>query len=767
MTSATGSRADASALEALVDAAAGILAADSLPDTLGRIAHHLGELLEYDELSVYEVDRAAGMLVPVFALGEWAAEVMADTFPVTEGVTGWVVSNRQTRNIARADQDPTVAVVAGTEMEPESLVSVPLLIEDRVVAALNVYRIGVDKTFSDAEVAQVERFATMAALAFDSARQRDNLREQARTDGLTGLLNHRACHERLGEELTRAAAQRKPLGVVVLDLDHFKAINDAYGHAEGDKVLVSAAEKLRGAVREYDVVARLGGEEFALILPGVDGQRATEAAERARAAIAEVTVGGRPLSCSAGVAGFPEDEYDAGRLLEAADGALYWAKRSGRDQSRRYDRKLAGQLSGDGQRAEVEALLAREGAIVPLFQPVLEIATGRVAGYEALARVPEGPFRPPDQWFAQAHRAGLGPALEAAAIKAALRAHDRPEHTFLALNVSPGALLTHEVRAVLPEDLSGIVIELTEHELFSTELALDRELEVLRARGARIALDDAGNGYAGLQQIIRIAPDILKLDRSLVDGVHDDPHRFALLEALISFSATTGAAVCAEGVETLDDLAVLAGLDVTYAQGWALARPGAPWAPLAPQVAAAASAEVRIGLRVAREPHDGGELTLGHLIGRLTGAVSAEDISALAALIPEVLRADDAAISRLTGEGEFIEEVGRSGWSQPGERLRLAECPAAGYVLRTRTAGQVVTGDSASDPTLVRLLERNGFQALLMVPLVFGGRDVGLLELYRRQPIPWNSGEIERAQLLAHQLAAVMDHLARTVGPRA
>src|SRR5215213_5658057 len=178
-------RADASALEALVDAAAGILAADSLPDTLGRIAHHLGALIEYDELSVYEVDWTAGMLIPVFALGEYADEVMADSFPATEGVTGWVVSNRRTRNIARADEDPTVAVVEGTVMEPESLVSVPLLIEDRAVAALNVYRIGEDKAFSEAEVAQVERFATMAALAFDSARQRDTLRLQARTDGLT------------------------------------------------------------------------------------------------------------------------------------------------------------------------------------------------------------------------------------------------------------------------------------------------------------------------------------------------------------------------------------------------------------------------------------------------------------------------------------------------------------------------------------------------------------------------------------------------------
>src|ERR687894_2336633 len=217
----TGTRhADASALEALVDAAAGILAADSLEDTLGRIAHHLSELLDYDELSVYEVDRAAGMLVPVCALGAYAEEVMADSFPVTEGVTGWVVENRRTRNVERADEDPIVQIVEGTEMEPESLVSVPLIVGDHVVAALNVYRIGTDKMFSVAEVAQVERFATMAALAFESARQRDTLREQARTDGLTGLLNHRACHERLSDELVRAGAVDRPLGVVVLDLDH-------------------------------------------------------------------------------------------------------------------------------------------------------------------------------------------------------------------------------------------------------------------------------------------------------------------------------------------------------------------------------------------------------------------------------------------------------------------------------------------------------------------------------------------------------------------
>jgi diguanylate cyclase (GGDEF)-like protein len=752
--------ADASALVALVDAAAGILAADSLPDTLGRIAHHLGRLVAYDELSVYEVDRAGTTLVPVFALGAYAEEVMADAFPVTEGVTGWVVTNRRTRNVERSDHDPMVAVVAGTEMEPESLVSVPLLVEDRVVGALNVYRIGEDKQFSDAEVAQVERFATMAALAFDSARQRDSLREQARTDGLTGLLNHRACHERLRDEIATAATLERPLAVVALDLDHFKAINDAYGHGEGDKVLVAVAERLRGAVREDDVVARLGGEEFALILPGVDAAQGREAAERARAAIAEVSVAGKPLSCSAGVAAFPDDEHDPARLLELADGALYWAKRSGRGQSRRYDRRLAGQLTDAGQRAEVEALLAREDAIAPVFQPILELATGRVAGYEALARMPAAPLRRPDQWFDQAHRCGLGPALEAAALRAALRTPGRPAHTFIAVNVSPAGLLTAEVQAALPADLRGVVIELTEHDLFSSDSALDRELAELRRRGARIALDDTGNGYAGLKQVIRVAPDVLKLDRSLVDGIHADPVRFALLEALISFAATSFAAVCAEGVETVEDLAVLAQMDVTYAQGWALGRPAEAWPDVAADAAAAGSTDVQAGMRVPRAVGRGP--TLGRLAGELAGVSTTEEMARVATDIAPVTGADECAVSRLLPSGDRLQDISRHDWTYAGTECALRDFPATEHVLRTRTPGQVVAGDPMSDPAEVALLRAAGFETVLMVPLVFGGRDVGLLELYRRRAVPFSVSEVDRALLIAHQLGGVLDLLERT-----
>ena len=157
----------------------------------------------------------------------------------------------------------------------------------------------------------------MAALAYEAARQREHLREQAATDGLTGLLNHRGSQERLRREIEAAAESGGPLSVAVVDLDHFKRINDSHGHAEGDKALAAAAAKLRSVVRAGDAVGRLGGEEFVLVLPGVGGEAAAEAAERARAALAEVIVGRRRLECSAGVATFPAGRAGGRRAARA------------------------------------------------------------------------------------------------------------------------------------------------------------------------------------------------------------------------------------------------------------------------------------------------------------------------------------------------------------------------------------------------------------------------------------------------------------------
>jgi diguanylate cyclase (GGDEF)-like protein len=746
-----------SALEALVEAAAGILAADSLEGTLGRIAHHLRALLHFDDLTVYEIDEAAGLLRPVFAVGDWVDEVLENPIPLGTGVTGWVVEHRETRNVPNVCDEPLSNVVAGTPDEPEAFVCVPLMARDHVLGALNVYRNGLHAEFADAEVELVERFATMAALAYDSARQRETLREQVKRDGLTGLLNHRACHERLRQEL----ATGEPVAVVCIDLDHFKVINDVHGHAEGDRVLAATAERLRSVVRSSDVVGRLGGEEFVLILPGVDAEGAEDCAERARAALAELTVRGRPLAASAGVAASPADGVDASELLENGDAALYWAKRTGRGRTVRY---VPGRIVPEAQqRNEIAALLERgTAALRTVFQPVVELATGRPAGYEALTRFESDPPRGPDEWFAQAHRVGLGEELEALALRSALAVPDRPEGTFLAVNVSPRALLSEPVQAALPHDLTGIVVELTEHELFGAEGELETMLAALRDRGARVALDDAGAGYAGLQQIIRIAPDILKLDRALVHGAHADGSRQALLEALIGFAGTTGAAVCAEGVEDLDDVRALVALDVTYAQGYGLARPGPPWpAPLA-EATDAGAAEIRGGLRVAIAPHGvAGAFASGmaDLADELANATSIADLGAAMRSAAGILRADDVALMQVDRAADALVLISDHNANPSGTHWPLDDFPATRYVLDHRVPGQVVVGDAAGDPAELAELEALGMATLLIVPIVWGGRELAVLEVYRTLPQAFTAREVDRARVLSQQFGAVLDRL--------
>jgi diguanylate cyclase (GGDEF)-like protein len=749
------------ALDALIDAAAGILAADSLKETLGRIAHHLQALLPYDDLTVYEVDDTGTRLRPVFSLGAWVEEIMAESLSIDHGTTGWVVRNRRTRNVPNTRFDTISTVVPGTADDDEAFVCVPLLAHDRVVGTLNVYRTGAERAFTDAEVALVERFATMAALAYEAARQREHLRREAATDGLTGLLNHRGSQERLRREIETAAAAGTPLSVAVVDLDHFKRINDTYGHAEGDRALAAVAAKLRSVVRTGDAVGRLGGEEFVLVLPGVTGELAADAAERARAALAEVQVGRRRLECSAGVATFPDDAATPAELLERADAALYAAKHAGRRQTRRYAANLAARPSRSDERGEVEALLRRgEDAMHMVFQPVLELATGRISGYEALARIDGEPVRRPDQWFAQAHRCGLGAELEALALRAALAVPNRPPGTFLALNISPVALLAPPVAEILPDDLSDVVIELTEHELFTAEETLEACLAELRERGARVALDDAGAGYAGLQQLIRVAPDILKVDRSLVNGAHSDPSRYALLEALVSFAGTTGAAVCGEGVEDLADLRALAALDATYAQGYALARPANPWTGLSPSIAA--TADIREGVRVAPASVSGGAgwaRTLAELGDDLAGVASTAELATMGRRAARLLGAEDVSLMWVVGGAlELLSDNKDS----PGESWDLADFPATMRLLDEHVPGQVVVGDPECDPDEIAELVRLGYGAVLMVPVRVGGRQRALVEVYRIHPQAFTSTEVDRARVVAQQFGPVLARLAGT-----
>src|SRR3954471_568709 len=230
-------------------------------------------------------------------------------------------------------------------------------------------------------------------------------------------------------------------------------------------------------------------------------------------------------------------------------------------------------------------LLADPEDLSLVFQPIVDLAAATVAGYEALARFPG--VAGPDAWFAAAAEAGIAAELEALAIHKALAAvPSLPPNTFLTVNVSPhllGAAPVQHALATRP-DLHRVVVELTEHTPVHDLAALRRQTDELRRRGALIALDDAGSGYSGLQQMAALRPQIVKLDRALVSDADADPVRIALAEMVGEFAGKIDAWLLAEGLETTAELAAFARLGVPLGQGWVLGRPTPDFAPLAPEV---------------------------------------------------------------------------------------------------------------------------------------------------------------------------------------
>ena len=423
--------------------------------------------------------------------------------------------------------------------------------------------------------------------------QREKLKELAATDPLTGLVNHRSLHETLRGEVERIQKSGGSLGVVAIDLDGFRQINEELGHARGDEALKAIGAALGGSVREGDTVARLGGDDFALVLRDADAATVRQFADRAREAVARAVPAELRLRASAGYVCFPSQAGPEADLVELASAALRVAKKDGGARTQKYDSDQISVLpTMRAERLEIEQLLQSPEPVVPVFQPIVELRAGRLVGYEALARFPEQDARTPDAFFNQAARVGLGPQLEAIAVVAALKAPNRPSGTYLSLNLTPSAICSSLVRASLPQKLDDVVIEITEHELAPQDGALETGLAELRSRGARIAIDDAGAGYAGLQQVMRVQPDIIKLDRSLVSAVDQDSARAALIEFFVVFAKRIGADVCCEGIETPGELAALSMLGVKLGQGYLLGRPATPWSPIAaPAVSAIAQVQ--------------------------------------------------------------------------------------------------------------------------------------------------------------------------------
>jgi diguanylate cyclase (GGDEF)-like protein/PAS domain S-box-containing protein len=431
------------------------------------------------------------------------------------------------------------------------------------------------------------------------------LQHNAFHDALTGLANRALFADRLEHALARTDRQAAPVAVLFVDLDDFKAVNDGAGHSSGDQLLVAVAERLRRVLRPSDTVARLGGDEFAVLLEdAADAARTQAAADRLLAALSEPFdgIGGADgqvrIGASVGIAMGAAGQHDAAELLRHADVAMYAAKEAGKSRSAVFapdmDSAIVGQL-------QLKAELARaveRGEFTVHYQPTVELATGRLAGVEALVRWehPERGLVPPMDFIPLAEQTGLIVPIGRFVLREACRRTSdwhceyptRPPLT-VSVNLSARELrepgLVGWVREALEDaqlDPAHLVLEITESLLLVDLPTTVGTLLELRALGVRLAVDDFGTGYSSLAYLENLPVDILKIDKSFVDRIADlgspagdegGAQRSVMVSAISQLGHALSLQMVAEGIEAPEQVATLRGLDCQYGQGYYFARP--------------------------------------------------------------------------------------------------------------------------------------------------------------------------------------------------
>lgn len=410
-------------------------------------------------------------------------------------------------------------------------------------------------------------------------------------DPLTGLPNRVLFHDRAEVALHQDRRARRYTGCLFVDLDHFKVVNDSLGHAAGDEVLQALAGRIAGVLRPADTVARMGGDEFCLLLPALERpEEATAIAERVLAAVeGYVEVDGIQVTTAAsvGVAVAPPSEAVTSQMLvRDSDAALYRAKRNGRGHQVVFDETIRDQAQ---RRLQVEAELRQaldRGELRVAYQPQWSLASGTVVGLEALARWdhPERGELLPDRWLGVAIETGLvlevGRQVRRQSFEALVAL--RRAHPTLALSVNlsarevaaPGlvdGVLEALAEAGLPT--TALCVELTESDLFSLGGSALDALSSLRAEGVRLAVDDVGTGQSSLTHLVTLPVDVIKIDRSFVEQVHVPGAARAVVEALLSMAKAIGVDVIAEGAEHLAQLLALRDLGCDLVQGYGTGRP--------------------------------------------------------------------------------------------------------------------------------------------------------------------------------------------------
>jgi diguanylate cyclase (GGDEF)-like protein/PAS domain S-box-containing protein len=423
----------------------------------------------------------------------------------------------------------------------------------------------------------------------DRRKLEEQLTHQALHDSLTGLANRRLFADRLGHALERRGDRMEPQAVLFIDLDDFKSVNDSLGHGAGDRVLAEIGLRIGGLLRAGDTAARVGGDEFAVLLEGATVAEAQVAADRLIDAISQpmdlesVAV---QINASIGISQAIPGEVTAEEALRNADLAMYWAKDSGKATTAVYESRLhAEALERLQLRADLQHAL-RSDQLVLHYQPEINLETGEIHGVEALVRW-EHPTRGLLQPFAfvpMAEETGLITALDrwvlATACRTAAELADDPRAVVMSVNISVAFLghpdLVPAVAQALRENNlkpGRLVLEITESALLRDFDEVVPRLAELREMGVLIAIDDFGTGYSSLAYLTHLDVDILKIDKSFVDRVTIDPSDASITSAIISIGRNLALETVGEGVEDIRQADWLRTAGCAIGQGYLWSRP--------------------------------------------------------------------------------------------------------------------------------------------------------------------------------------------------
>jgi diguanylate cyclase (GGDEF)-like protein len=411
---------------------------------------------------------------------------------------------------------------------------------------------------------------------------------QAIHDSLTGLPNRAHLRLSLETELARSRRDGRPFGLLVIDLNHFKEINDTLGHHVGDQLLIQFAERLAHSVRTYDHVARLGGDEFAVIVPNADEPEARAVADRIRSSLAEpIALEGMLIDVEAaiGIALHPDHGRHSDDLLRLADVAMYVAKETREGvvtYSAQRDRNSAERLSLLGELRQA----LDDGVLELHYQPKISMADSSLLGVEALIRWnhPVRGYVPPDEFIPLAERSGIMPALTERVLTLALqqmaRWRDQGIDVMVAVNVSLSDLVGGRLAGVVSAGLREygvpapmLQLEITERVVAQESAELDEVLLELIGMGVTLSLDDFGTDYSSLLRLQTLPVDELKIDRAFVSRLPGDSAALGIVRAVIDLAHALGMPAVAEGVETEDEWRVLRSLGCDGAQGWYIGGP--------------------------------------------------------------------------------------------------------------------------------------------------------------------------------------------------